>query len=223
MATPQYLTGAVFYAALNVCALLLYDNTLYRVVIGAIFVGWTTGLYCYLTVDAPNPYPVMSSATTPRDSLEERVLFHIIFSILLVVLSYATSILWAIPIILVVVIAVYLLITFVPLNLWNWWCDRWCFILLSTISLVHMVAIMVCTLIPESLSHYTDPIVMCIVTLVVGTTIWWVFTTNARDARVALDACTASGAQNMCSLARDLKHHSALDHSPYIEACGPTT
>jgi uncharacterized membrane protein AbrB (regulator of aidB expression) len=85
------------------------------------------------------------------------------------------------------------------------------------------VAIMVCTLIPESLSHYTDPIVMCIVTLVAGTTIWWVFTTNARDARVALDACTASGAQNMCSLARDLEHYGALDHSPYIKAIGRTT
>jgi len=191
MATPQYLTGAVFYAALNVCALLLYDNTLYRVVIGAIFVGWTTGLHCHLTVDVLDPH---------RDSLRERVMCHIIFSVLLVSLCYATSILWVIPIILVVMIAEYLLCTFAPPNLWtnltdlwNWWCDWRCYAMLYMISLVHMVPIMVCQLIPESLSHYTDPIVMCIVTLVVGTTIWWVFTTNARNAR------NARNGGNMCS------------------------
>jgi hypothetical protein len=74
------------------------------------------------------------------------------------------------------------------------------------------VSIMVVPITPQPMSQYTTPIVVCIVTLAVGTTIWWVFIINARDALAARNARNARDARildgsNMCSLERDRRHY----------------
>jgi hypothetical protein len=91
MATHQDFKVAVFCAFLNVVAFLLHADPLYQLIVGTIFVGWTSGVYCYLTLDAPNPHPDMDSAGEPRDTLEKWIFVNTSYLIIALSIGYATS------------------------------------------------------------------------------------------------------------------------------------